>query len=501
MQNLIAKYIFRLCILSLLLTTTPAVHAESWPKIDEPPQDGDQNSELDAAVIIGINDYIFAPDIAGADENASAWFRYLVEGRGLPVERAALLRNTEGTREKILRALKTKAAEVKPGGTLWIVFVGHGAPSPDTQEGVLVGVDAQQEADGLFARSISQSEVLSAIKDGQQAKTVLLIDACFSGRSPDGQPLAPGLQPLILVDENKNKIPDNLLIFTAGQSDQFAGPLPGLKRPAFSYLMLGALRGWADQNADDQVSAQEALEYTRLTLSASVKDRTQTPTLRAQNVAAVLSSPATEAPPDLSKILSGQESSSGGTRVNLGGNGVIRLEAKDDGEYNLSVLTGDGSEYVCDAPATKKTPCTLKNLPQGRIVLRISGDMEREEITTLGNETIVLNADGAAGWYGWTSIGCAVGGFVASIVFVTAGISSADENEDGLNALTITGIALTPILWTTSLVFGVLWFLDDDKFSSQRFDAPRANDDNGISLDWGVAATGDGGMVGLQLTW
>ena len=36
-------------------------------------------------------------------------------------------------------------------------------------------------------------------------------------------------------------------------SDSFAGPLPGGGRPAFSYLMLGALRGWADEDGDREI--------------------------------------------------------------------------------------------------------------------------------------------------------------------------------------------------------------------------------------------------------
>jgi hypothetical protein len=39
-----------------------------------------------------------------------------------------LLRDQQATVEKIEAFAKKAAADVKPGGTLWFVFIGHGAP-------------------------------------------------------------------------------------------------------------------------------------------------------------------------------------------------------------------------------------------------------------------------------------------------------------------------------------------------------------------------------------
>ena len=56
------------------------------------------------------------------------------------------LRDTEATRETITRSAAIAAA-VKPGGTLWFVFVGHGAPSARGDDGLLLGVDVQPNSD------------------------------------------------------------------------------------------------------------------------------------------------------------------------------------------------------------------------------------------------------------------------------------------------------------------------------------------------------------------
>jgi hypothetical protein len=492
--SLLIQALLSATLLATALSAAGTAYGQSWPSLDQPqPQGG---GERDAALIIGIDDYIFVPDVPGAAENANAWFRFFAEGRDTPLEHLTLLRNHEGTREKMLRALKEAKDNVQPGGTLWVVFIGHGAPDPQSQDGVLIGADVQQDADSLYARSIGQRDILAAVQGGPQAQTVLVLDACFSGRTSDGAPLVAGLQPLVLV--NAPQTPPGVLVFTAAQSDQFAGPLPGLGRPAFSYLMLGALRGWADRDSDQTVTAREALDYTRLTLAAAVKDRSQTPTLLGLP-SAPLSGAAIDSPPDLSSILT-DGGASPTKPLHTEGRGTLRIESKDGGDYQLRVLTADGSEYACERVANAKTPCVLKNIPPGRVVLRISGDLSYEETTTLGEETIVIGADGASGWYGWAAIGSAAGGFIASIVFVSSSATSSAA-DDGFSATTIAGITMTPILWTTSLVFGVLWFLDNDKVTTQRFDAGRTSSTDGIQLNWGVAPTTDGGMVGLTLTW
>ena len=138
-------------------------------------------------------------------------------------------------------------------------------------------MDASQTAESLQVRSVAQRELLAALESGRQARTVVAVDACFSGRDGGGATLVPGLQP-VLPAEVAPSARANTLIFSAARSDQFAGPLPGQDRPAFSYLLLGALRGWAASEEGGEVSAGAALSYARRHLRG-LPDRQQTPEL------------------------------------------------------------------------------------------------------------------------------------------------------------------------------------------------------------------------------
>ncbi len=272
-----------------------------WPSLSPPAVAGD--GVHDIAVLVAIEDYAFAPDVPGALENARDWYTFLVKGRRVPYGRVKLLRNNQATLEVIQAQIAWAAEHADPRGTLWFLFIGHGAPSRSGEDGVLVGADAQQTAIQLYARSLPRESLMTAIGKGKQGQSVVVLDACFSGRTSTGSVLAKGLQPFLAIKAPPAKSATVLL--TAGAGNEFAGPLPGAERPAFSYLLLGALRGWGDANGDRQVTAREAVTYTSSVLSALVMSRTQTPQLTARNDNLVLARGGAEAGPDIAAMVAG----------------------------------------------------------------------------------------------------------------------------------------------------------------------------------------------------
>ena len=289
------------------LALSASASPPAWPALNIPTTMVAAGAN-DAAVVIGIEDYLFVADVAGAAQNANEWYQYLYKTRRVPLGSIQLLRNTEATRESVLSAVDKAARRVKPGGVLWFVFIGHGAPSRDGRDGLFVGADAQQNATSLFARSVGREQILKLVSHGAQSQTVMLVDACFSGRSGSGQALVAGLQPLIVLTD---KVPSKkLTLLTAAKANQFAGALPGQNRPAFSYLVLGALLGWGDQNGDKLVTAEEAWSYSEQVLSAFLTGRLQTPELNAGEPQAVLARQASQSGPDLAALrLAGSQAS------------------------------------------------------------------------------------------------------------------------------------------------------------------------------------------------
>jgi formylglycine-generating enzyme required for sulfatase activity len=308
--------------LAALLLTAPSTLAAGWPDLSSPPpmQGG---GEQDAALLISIGDYVFLPDVYGAGDNVRDWYKWLKETRG--VGSVKVLSDHAATREAILDEARRAALKVGEGGTMWVLFIGHGAPSQDGQDGVLIGADAQLTAAGLYARSLSRTELLYALDAGAQEKTVVVMDACFSGQREGGRALVEGLQPSLLSGSWR---PGRAIVLSAARGDQFAGPLPGAARPAFSYLLLGALRGWGDTNKDGEITAAEAMSWTSDALYEVVQDRVQEPELVGRGGAWVLGN-GSESAPDLADHIrtsggtaSGAETPEGHPRVGSGGRTV-----------------------------------------------------------------------------------------------------------------------------------------------------------------------------------
>lgn len=283
--------------LLLSLMCAVSARANNWPEVsgDLPPNGLGAN---DAAVVVGIGDYFALPDITGADRNATDWNRWLQKTRGVPGANVRMIVNAEATKETIESAVTEATRQVKPGGTLWFVYIGHGAPAPDHNDGLILGSDTQVSENSLVARGLAQKTILSIIDTGPQKDAVVVFDACFSGSTGDGTPLVPGSQATVPVKR---------IAVSAGRtailsaSDVVAGPLPRHDRPAFSYLLLGSMRGWADGNRDQTVVVNEAFDYTKDVLITMVRGRQQVPSLRG-NTTITLSTGVSETGPDLVAI-------------------------------------------------------------------------------------------------------------------------------------------------------------------------------------------------------
>ena len=217
--------------------------------------------ERDAAVVVGIESYAHVASVPGARENAAAWYEWLVRTRRVPLERVSLLVDQDATREEIRFAVGEAAKQVDRRGTLWFVFIGHGAPARSGRDGLLVGYDAQQKARSLETRSLERSDLLERLAEGPAAQIQVFLDACFSGRGPGGEALVAGLQPLVVTSDTAGA-DERTNVFTAARNDEYAGPLPGARRPAFSYLALGGLRGWADRDGDGALITTASLTYS-----------------------------------------------------------------------------------------------------------------------------------------------------------------------------------------------------------------------------------------------
>ncbi len=246
-----------------------------WPDVSAPVMSARDPSK-DAALVIGVERYDALPKVTGAADTARDWERYFLLGRRVPPERVRLLTDQNATVELITSRAKELASSVEAGGTLFVVFIGHGAPAAAGHRGLLVGADARASESSLGSRSLDYEQLLAAVAGGQQERTVMVLDACFSGIAANGRTLLPDVQPVVAT---KLLATAKTTILSAGEAGEYAGSLPGSQRPALSYLVLGALRGWGDLDGDGKVTVNEAHAYASMVLRALPNTHEQHPQL------------------------------------------------------------------------------------------------------------------------------------------------------------------------------------------------------------------------------
>lgn len=257
---------------------------------------------LDAAVVVGIEEYFKLPTVPHAAADARLVRDFLVYTRGVPSASVRLM-DQGANRETMLEAVDDAVSRAGAGGTVWVYFAGHGAASPTRGERMLLGDDVRAELASFESRAVTLTELRTRASAGGH-DVQLLLDTCYTGQGRAGTQLLPGTRfavPAYAVEPS-----GRVLEWSAAGPNQFSGPLPGAAHGAFTYFAVGALRGWADGqltgSPDGRVTAEEAALFVEEALrGAQITD--QRPVMSAPDPATwVLSAGALERAPDLAAV-------------------------------------------------------------------------------------------------------------------------------------------------------------------------------------------------------
>ncbi len=229
----------------------------SLPDVGKAYKTGVKNSK-DAAVVIAIEDYpLLGSDysVTYATRDGDGMENFLVYTRGVPSSRIRRLDKPNVT--AITQAVTNAAKQVEKGGTLWIYFAGHAGVEPTTKDRMLLPYNITPETPDLSKEAVSLSVLQKLGQQSNADSVMIIIDAC-------NIPLSQGKR---FVAPASLEVQSKVSVWSATTENEASGPFEPVKHGAFTYAVLGALRGWADGEVDGerdgQVDTQEASQFVR----------------------------------------------------------------------------------------------------------------------------------------------------------------------------------------------------------------------------------------------
>ncbi len=193
------------------------------------------------ALSVGVANYERISPLNRTDEDAER-VTYALRQAGVLAPESVTLTDARATRANFRAALADLASQVGPDDTLLIFFSGHG----EKVENMSTERDGSAETIELFDDALFDYE-LAEMMEGVDARTLLVIDACFAGG----------------FDQVIDQKDERMGIFSS-DADTLSLVAQGEKSGGYiSHIFLEALEGGADMNGDGAVEAGELSEFMR----------------------------------------------------------------------------------------------------------------------------------------------------------------------------------------------------------------------------------------------
>lgn len=218
------------------------------------------------ALIIGVEKFADKniPQLQYARRDAEGLSRLLRSSSSVSGSNIQVLLDENAHKKKIMEAFEG-FKKVTPDDRILIYFAGHGTTKPGSDGGrdaYLVPFDTNVQ--NLESTAIPMNVIASAMEMIPTQNVIFIIDSCYSGNSigrsfPFGPQTRDFDDPKPFVSAIAGK--EGRVVITSAKPNQVALELDNLKHGLFSYFLLEAMRGFADQDGNGLVSLIEAYGY------------------------------------------------------------------------------------------------------------------------------------------------------------------------------------------------------------------------------------------------
>lgn len=224
------------------------------------------------AAIIGISDYQYVTRLKYADDDARAFYEYLLD-LGVPEDHITLLLDEQAYLENVKRVLGEELRR-KAGieDQVILYFSGHGAvqDDPSSPDGDGLGkylLTYKSQPASLYSTAIPMDEIARIFGMIRSERVVYIGDTCFSGASGGRTVLAQSTRG-VLADTFWERLSrgKGRIILSASGSNELSIENSRIGHGVFTFHLLEGLRGKADFDGDGFITVDEAYDYVYQTV-------------------------------------------------------------------------------------------------------------------------------------------------------------------------------------------------------------------------------------------
>jgi len=241
------------------------------------------------AIVIGIENYQYAPTVRNAFNDAEIIREYLIASFGLKRENIYFRYNekaTKGEFEKIFSENGWISNNSTQNSDIYIFYAGHGISDIKGSDAYLIPYDIDPN---YASTGYSLNRLYTNLSKLKSKSVTVILDACFSGISRENEMILADSRP-IRIEIKEGFIPSNISVFSASSNDEISSSYNEKMHGLFTYFFLKGLNKNADINNDNKITFGEMEEFLKsnVALQAKKMGRQQNPKLYSSDKSKIL---------------------------------------------------------------------------------------------------------------------------------------------------------------------------------------------------------------------
>ena len=234
----------------------------------------DINNTSTIALIIGNENYRREMAVPFAASDATAFNQYCTRTLGIPASNVHMVKDaTLNDIRAEFSWLKRVARAFKGEASIILYYAGHGIPDEATRVSYLLPVDGY--ASDVASTGFPLDKIYEELGDIDTRKTVVILDACFSGAERGGKMLSSARG--TAIKPRMAEPDDNTVVISATQGDETAYAYGEKGHGMFTYFLLKKLK-----ESKGNASLGELFDYVNdnvVKCSLLINNKQQTPTV------------------------------------------------------------------------------------------------------------------------------------------------------------------------------------------------------------------------------